>query len=214
MRASTRDRQLATVVQAGNATLQAIAQQEAPLRTAIAQLPGTMRATRSMLADTTKLARASGPALKAFTPAVRRLPVIFHALRPFARSATPVLGRELRPYTVETQPLLRDAAPALAGVSAMTPPFERVFRVLQYWQNEGAYNPPGNDEGGLFWLAWFGHNIDSNFAGGDANGGLGRSTVMVSCSQLNAAGAGFGLVLDKIFKVSDACDRLSRGAGG
>lgn len=210
-RAATQDEELASVVQSGNATLQAIAENEAPLRSSIAQLPRTLRATREMLVDLTQFAEVSGPALEALTPAVRRMPRMLSALRPFATEATPILRRQLRPFTREAQPALRDMAPALVDLDDMTPHLERSFRVLQYWVNETAYNPPGDDEGGLFWYSWAAHNLASWFASGqDANGGLGRGTVVASCSEATAAGAGFNLALGEILNITEACNDVVR----
>ena len=51
--------------------------------------------------------------------------------------------------------------------------------------NEAAYNPPGDNEGFLFWLAWFGHNASSFMSTGDVNGAVWRGLTMLDCSQLN-----------------------------
>jgi phospholipid/cholesterol/gamma-HCH transport system substrate-binding protein len=47
-----------------------------------------------------------------------------------------------------------------------------------------AYNPPGSEEGFLFWLAWFIHNGNSVVTVEDAHGVAWRGLVMFGCSTL------------------------------
>ena len=55
-----------------------------------------------------------------------------------------------------------------------------------------AYNPngaepsgvPDRDEGYLYWAGWLGHNGDSVFSAGDANGFFRRIYFTVGCDQL------------------------------
>lgn len=198
-RAASRDDQLADVVAAGNRTLGALAEQDLPLRRAIAKLPPTLAVTRSTLVNLEPFARKLDPTLTALQPAVRRLPATFDALRPFAATGTRALRRDIRPLVREAQPLLRSAGPAVTSLSAAAPELTRSFQVLNYLFNELAYNPPGDDEGFLFWGSWFVHNWNSVFATGDAHGGIGRATQIVNCQgiggrrQIQAALAVAGL---------------------
>jgi phospholipid/cholesterol/gamma-HCH transport system substrate-binding protein len=187
-RAASRDGQLTSVVQAGNATLGAVAQQDTPLRQAIAELPSTLAITRSTLASVTSLAGRLTPTLGALTPAVRRLPATLSALGPFAAEASEVIAHQLRPFTVAATPLVRDLGPEVTRLSAITPALQSSFMVLDYLVNELAYNPGADDPGILFWAAWFGHNLNSFTSVQDANGGLGRTVLFASCSQLQGLG--------------------------
>jgi hypothetical protein len=57
----------------------------------------------------------------------------------------------------------------------VTPHLSKAFSVLNYVVNELGYNPPGAEEGYLFWTAWFFHNADSILSIEDAQGvGLAR----------------------------------------
>ena len=85
-RAASEDGQLASVVSAGDQTLQALAEQDQPLRQAIAQLPGTLDVTQATLAKLTPFADTLGPTLTSLLPAVRRLPATLQALGRFART--------------------------------------------------------------------------------------------------------------------------------
>ena len=60
------------------------------------------------------------------------------------------------------------------------------MNVLNYVANELGYNPPGSNEGYLFWTAWNFHNSDSILSIDDANGPTWRGLVMVGCSTAAA----------------------------
>lgn len=199
-RAASRDRQLTDVVVAGNQTLGALAEQDGSLRASIAKLAPTLAVTRSTLVNLEPFARKLGPTLTRLQPAVRRLPATFAALRPFADTASSTLRRDLRPLITEAQPLLRVARPAVESLAAATPELARSFQVLNYLGNELAYNPPGDDEGFLFWLSWFVHNWNSVFATGDAHGGIGRATQIANCQSLKGAPQ-----LQRVLGLAGAC---------
>ena len=182
MRASSRDGQLADVVAAGDATANALATQEAPLRAALTQLPPTLAITRRTLADVQPFAARLTPTLTALTTAVDRLPGALRALGPFSATAEHELAQTVRPFVRAVNPLLADAAPAVRALDASAPGFTRAFKSLNYFFNELAYNPPGDDEGFLFWTAWAVHNLNSAFSSADAHGNIGRTTQISNCN--------------------------------
>jgi phospholipid/cholesterol/gamma-HCH transport system substrate-binding protein len=202
--AASEDGQLASVVQAGNQTLGAVARQDAPLRHAISHLPATLAITRSTLTRVGGLATQLTPTLGALTPAVRRLPAVLGVLGPFATHVSSTIAGQLHPFTVAAQPLVRDLGPALTKLSAITPELQSSFMVLDYLADELAYNPGGDDPGFLFWGAWMAHNLNSFTSVQDANGGLGRTVVFASCSQLQAVG-NLGQVLSAVFNLVPTC---------
>ena len=186
--AATRDRQLASVVQAGNQTLQAVAHQNIPLRHAIAALPGTLRSARTSLGYVATFANELTPTEAALLPPVRRLPATLAALRPFARGTASMLSSELRPFVRQVQPLVRNLAAATPTLTALTPEVTSIFQVLNYLLNVLAYNPNNEvngsrDEGGLFWFDWFAHNFNSMFSTADAMGTIGRASFVDSCQN-------------------------------
>jgi phospholipid/cholesterol/gamma-HCH transport system substrate-binding protein len=187
-REASRDGRLAEVVSAGDRTMQALATQDVPLRRALRELPGTMRVTRGSLVRLEPFARKLRPTLTALLPAVSRLPATFRALRPFADMTTSTLSRQLRPLVRDAQPLVRELAPAVTDLTPVTPNLTSTFQSVNYFLNELAYNPPGSDEGGLFWLAWFGHNFQSLYSTRDAHGAIGRAIALVDCQQLTFLG--------------------------
>lgn len=180
-RAATRDGRLAAVVRSGNSALGAIAEQDAPLREAIARIPRTLAATRGALDTLGPFASQLDTTLEALEPSVKRLPRSFTALKDFAGPARKDLREQVRPFLRAAAPLARDLGPAIATLASTTPSLARSANVLRYFVNELAYNPPGDDEGNLFWLSWFGHNINSTGSLADAHGGMLRATVLLSC---------------------------------
>lgn len=183
--AASQDRRLASVVSAGDETLNAVAAQEGPLRQALAQFPPTLAVTRSTLVRLEPFAEQLGPTLDALAPAVKRLPATLHALEPFAAEGTRALQSEIRPLVSAAQPLITKVEPTVKGLYATTPYLSQSFQVLEYLLNEIAYNPnQGGNQGFLFWSAWFMHNVNSWVSSGDANGGIGRAAVLATCYGL------------------------------
>jgi phospholipid/cholesterol/gamma-HCH transport system substrate-binding protein len=182
-----KDRQLAQLVSASDVALRAINRQEGALKSGIAKLPDTIDAARGALAEAKPFSEELGPTLRALTPSTRKLSPALSAARPLLREGTPQLadvGRLVR----TARPVLRDLNPTTSDLLEQTPQLTRSFKVLNRVVNELAYNPPGGEEGYLFWLAWFAHNSNSLLSVSDAHGIFWRGQTMVSCSSLNALG--------------------------
>ena len=184
--AGRKDKQLGQVVAAGDATFNALASQDAALRDSLSQLPGTLGAARRSLSHLTGFADQLGPTLTSLQPAVRRLPRALRATGTLVTKAEPLVRTQLRPFVHEAQPLARDLAPTTHDLSGQTPDLTSSFQVLNYVANELVYNPPGSDEGYLFWLAWFTQNGASLLSTGDAHGSVWRGLGLVSCSSITS----------------------------
>ena len=61
--------------------------------------------------------------------------------------------------------------------------FTDINRLFNAW----AYNPPGGEEGYLFWTAWLNHNANTTALLQDANGPLPRGVVLQSCRTARLA---------------------------
>ncbi len=208
-RAASRDDELATVVAAGDATLQSIARQEEPLRQSLARLPDTLAVTRSTLRNVGSFSRKLGPTLTDLLPAVRRLPETMRQFEPFANEATTALRGQIRPLVREAQPAVAELGPAIPQLAKSLPDIYDTFQSLNYLGNVAAYNPATkafgqDDEGNLFWLAWFIHNMSSTFSGGEAHGGTARASVVVNCNQI-ANLLDYGALLKLITGTANLC---------
>jgi phospholipid/cholesterol/gamma-HCH transport system substrate-binding protein len=182
--AGSKDRELADLVVNANRTLSAMGGQEASLRESLAKLPGTLSATRASLRKTSAFADQLGPTLRALVPTARSLPAALRATRPLLDTAEPVVRRQLRPFVRESLPLVRSLSPTITNLDAVTPSLTETFKVLAYAVNTLAYNPPGDNEGYLFWTAWFMHNANSMLSTGDGNGALWRAVQLTDCKAL------------------------------
>jgi phospholipid/cholesterol/gamma-HCH transport system substrate-binding protein len=85
----------------------------------------------------------------------------------------------------EAVPLERDLSSVANGLRQITPDIGTAFKVLDYAANEISYNPPGSDEGYLYWFAWAAHNLDSVMSVEDAHGAAAHGLALVSCSSLD-----------------------------
>ncbi len=207
-RAASQDGQLASLVQAGDTTLHALVTQDAALRQSIAEMPATLRVAQSTLADTATFADQLGPTLSALTPSVARLPRTLSTVGHFSRVGTTSISQQIRPFVSEAQPLLSSLAPATARLRSLAPYMTGAFQVLNYFFNELAYVPGGNDQGFLFWGSWFFHNGASVFATADAHGTIGTATAYSTCSQLTGPLGSAG----KIFLIATGIASLCPGS--
>src|SRR5439155_1329533 len=69
-------------------------------------------------------------------------------------------------------------------VDSTTPGLVDAGHALNHVVNELAYNPPGKEEGYLFWLPWFVHNSNSVVSIEDAHGAAFRGLVLFGCSSV------------------------------
>jgi phospholipid/cholesterol/gamma-HCH transport system substrate-binding protein len=180
--AARKDDELARLVSASSTVVGAIASQERELASAVERLPGALRTSRIALRETASLAREAAPALDELGPLARELEPALTGVRPLLREATPILRDELRPLVREAIPLLRDLRPAVADLGKATPHLVEAGKEGNYVVNELGYNPPGDEEGYLFWTAWFFHNAASLLSVEDAHGAVWRGLIMVGCS--------------------------------
>jgi phospholipid/cholesterol/gamma-HCH transport system substrate-binding protein len=184
---ASKDTQLASLVSASNSAFSAIAARDAELGAAVDRLPGTLGALNRALTATRGLAGDLKPALAALEPSAQRLAPSLLRVRPLLRQATPLVRTQLRPLVREATPLLQRLRPSVDLVNRSNPDLIRSANVLDYVANELGYNPPGAEEGYLFWLAWFMHNDASILSIEDAQGVAWRGLVVVGCSSFSAA---------------------------
>ena len=202
--AGSKDKQLAQVVSAANTTLQAVSSQDGALGASLDRLPGTLSTIRASLGNVERFANELTPTLDRLLPATRRLPTALHQLDPLLTTAQPILRDRIRPLVRQLQPVARDLKPTTTNLLRVTPDLTQAFKVLGYVVNETAYNPPGDNEGFLFWTAWFAHNAASVLSTQDANGAMFRGLVLTSCDALSAQPQ-LGPLLETVFGAVTAC---------
>ena len=119
-------------------------------------------------------------------PVARELAPALVQSRPLLRTATPTVRNGLRPLVRRATPLLAELRPSIERIESVTPGLIDVAHVLNRAVNELAYNPPGPEEGFLYWLAWYIHNGNSVLTVEDAHGVAWRGLVMFGCSTLGS----------------------------
>jgi phospholipid/cholesterol/gamma-HCH transport system substrate-binding protein len=179
-----KDKQVASLVDTANANFRALAHQDANIRTSLQLLPDTLQTADTTLTKADRLARHLGPTLQHLRPTARALGPSLRATRPFLRDTTPIIENHLRPFARIARQPVRDLRRAAVDLGPLTPKLTNVFRVVNYAVNELSYNPPGPQEGFIFWNAWVNHAAASIFSTQDAHGPIRRGVVVASCQSL------------------------------
>ncbi len=181
--AGAKDREIATVVEAGNGMLGALADQDVALRSSVAQLPPTLRTVRRTLGHTTNLARLLTPTLDSLLPTARRLEPTLRDTRPLLAGGGLLPVSAVKPFVNAILPLAQPLKQTTAALDEATGPQTTAFKVVEQFVNELAYEPPGPRRSFLFWLAWFAHNTNSVVSTEDPNGAVLRGLALFSCTS-------------------------------
>lgn len=179
-----KDDDLAALVDSSNRVFGAFAAQDANLRATLRELPGTLETTNVALGKLDKLGNELGPTLGALRPAARALGPSLEQTRPFLRQTTPIIQNQLRPFARDTLPVVKQLRPAARDLAQVTPKLASSLKTLNIALNELTYNPPGGQEGFLYWASWANHNGAALFDTQDANGPIRHGLVIASCPTL------------------------------
>ncbi len=201
--ARTKDGQLRTLVQAGDRTIRAFADQDTALRQSIAQLPGTLQSARTTLADVVPFANALGPTATSLEPTARKLPTTLSNTNTLLQGAALLPLDKIQPFVNASLPVAKTLPPLAADLKTEVPELIDAFKVLAYATNETAYNPGNGNQGFLYWLAWFAHNSASFISNSDANGSVWRALVVSSCQSLKDLPS--GPILEQVLGTNFHC---------
>jgi phospholipid/cholesterol/gamma-HCH transport system substrate-binding protein len=179
-----KDDDLAALVDSSNRVFTAFANQDQNLRTALQELPGALQTTNTTLGKVDALGKVLGPTLGALRPGARALGPSLVQTRPFLSQTTPIIQNQLRPFARDALPVVKVLRPAARDLAAVTPKLTTTVEILNYLFNELAYNPPGKEEGYLFWASWANHTGATVFSTQDAHGPIRHGLVLASCSTL------------------------------
>jgi phospholipid/cholesterol/gamma-HCH transport system substrate-binding protein len=182
-----RDQDLTDFVDSSNAVLASFAKEQASIRSAIQELPGTLKDTKSALTSANDFALQSGPALKKLIPAAKATAPALRALRPFFQQTAGPIQNQIRPFTKQVASPVHHVAQISQGLGISTPGLKTGFTNLNQGLNALAYNPPGDQEGFLFYVPWLNHDLNADYLLQDAYGPIRRGLVLVSCSTASIA---------------------------
>ena len=174
------DTRLAEWVNSQNAALGAFARQESNIRETLQELPAALTETRAALESGDRLALELGPASEALIPAAQALaPAQQSAQRLFTSTVAPIRD-QIRPFTRQVRTPVQHLRQAADPLAATTEALGSSLGELNRLFNALAYNPPGSEEGYLFYLAWFNHNTNNMFL---TQRPTGRCAGASSCSR-------------------------------
>jgi phospholipid/cholesterol/gamma-HCH transport system substrate-binding protein len=188
-------------IQANNDALSAIGAQDPDIQRATALLPSTLSTATDTFTKVDRLGHELGPAFNALRPFARHLDAMNTSVRELARSATPVIQNEIRPFVRAARPDLPPLRTAAKRYSKASPKLTTLGKEINRLGNMAAYNPhgaqgcpggtcdqpagkPARDEGYLYWAAWLGHLGNTVFQNQDANGLYRRIYFTASCSNV------------------------------
>jgi len=165
-----KDTQLAAFVDSSNQVLNDFATQDASLRKTIALLPGALSATNNAVKAANSAFAIAGPTLGGLQPAAAGLaPAEVQAQKFFAATKGPIRN-QLRPFSIQTLPVLKDLTPTTANLAKATPGLTTGMASFNYGLNELAFDPSGDVPPYLFNLFWAGHNTNAILGSQDAHG--------------------------------------------
>jgi phospholipid/cholesterol/gamma-HCH transport system substrate-binding protein len=176
-----RDTQLAGFVRSSNDVLGSFARQEASIRATFREFPGALRETRGSLESGERFASQLGPASRRLIPAAQALGPALRESRPLFRKTVGPIRDEIRPFARALQRPLVHLRQASGPLVKTTKGLRSTFGELNTLFNALAYNPPGSEEGYLFWASWLNHDSNSLFFTQDAGGPLRHGMVLLSC---------------------------------
>lgn len=177
-----RDQDLVNFVDSSDAVLHSFAKEQASIKSAVRELPGTLKEAKGALTSANKLALQSGPALKKSLPGAKATAPALRALRPLFRQTAGPIQNQIRPFTQQVASPVTHVAQISKALGVAAPALKTGFTDLNLGLNALAYNPPGSDEGFLFYVPWLNHNLTANYLLQDAYGPIRRGLVLVSCS--------------------------------
>jgi len=189
-------------IQANNDALSAIGAQDPDVQRAVSLLPSTLKTGTDTFTKVDRLANVMGPAFNSLRPFARHLDAMNTSVRNLADSATPVIQNQIRPFVRSARPILPPLRAAAKTYSNATPKLTTLTKEINRLANMAAYNPHGaqgcpggtcdpqpdgkpvRDEGYLYWAAWLNHNGNTVFQDQDANGLYRRIYFSGSCKQI------------------------------
>ncbi len=114
-------------------------------------------------------------------PAAQALGPALEQVRPLFRNTVGPIRDQIRPFARDVQKPLRQVKRLGEPLADTSTQLAKSFDELNRFFNALAYNPPGSEEGYLFWASWLNHNTNALFFTQDAGGPLRHGMVLLSC---------------------------------
>ena len=177
---------ISSLIDGAQRTFAATGSRDAELAAALSELPSTLAQTDRALKGTADFGRNLRVSAGNLQPLARSLGPALRELRPFFTETGPIFRDRLAPFSVSTLPVVKSLKFAASKIAPAVPKQLKVAKFLNELLNGLAYNPPGTEEGYLFWASWLAHIGNSLTSVQDANGAAIRGLPLATCSQLDA----------------------------
>ena len=182
-----KDQDLTNFVDSSNAVLASFAKEQASIRSSLQELPGTLKEAKGALTGANELALQSGPALKKSIPGAAATGAALQSLVPFFQQTAGPIQNQIRPFTQQVKSPVTHVAQIAQGLGGSTPGLRTGFTNLNQGLNALAYNPPGSQEGFLFYVPWLNHDLNADYLLQDAYGPIRRGLVLETCGTARTA---------------------------
>lgn len=162
--------------------LQPFADEADSLETALREFPATLEETNRALTAASELSVNLGPALTELIPQAHALGPALDATAEMFEQTTPVIRDQIRPFTRQVMPMMREAQKGSTPLRKTVQYFGDSVGQLNYAFNMLAYNPGEQNPGYLFYLPWMNHTMNANYSTVDASGPIRRALILASCN--------------------------------
>jgi phospholipid/cholesterol/gamma-HCH transport system substrate-binding protein len=187
---ATKQGQIVQLVDSSARVFRAFASEDGNISLAIKLLPATLSQTTATLQKVETFAKVLGPTATNLLPAAQALPSANAALVALAKPSTPIVSKQIRPFVIAAQPLVKQLQPAASNLAAATPNLSKTFNVINHLGNMLGYNPGNTEHGYLWWLAWLDHEVRTLFSIQDANGVFRPIFLQLSCASMTQVANG------------------------
>lgn len=167
--------------------LEPFAQEADSLRAALQEFPSTLGQANKTLKAAGELSVDLGPTLTNLIPQAEALGPALDATAEMFEETTPVLRDQIRPFTRQVMPTLREAKKGSPALRKTVWYFGDAAGSLNYAFNMLAYNPGEQNPGYLFYLPWMNHTMNANYSTVDASGPVRRAMILASCNTSTLA---------------------------
>jgi phospholipid/cholesterol/gamma-HCH transport system substrate-binding protein len=174
-------------VDSSNAALASFAREEASIRSALRELPPTLRETEGALSSADQFALNATPALRDLIPGATATGPALVALRGVFKQTTAPIRDQIRPFTKQVASPIHHLRLAAVDLGKATPPLRTGFTRLNQGLNGLTYDPPGDQPSFAFYIPWLNHNINNLAILQDAHGPLPRAQAMLTCATAQLA---------------------------
>jgi len=141
---ANRDQDVTNFVDSSNAALSHFARQEASIRSALSELPGTLQATEGAVTSANSFALNATPALRELIPGAQATKAALIALRGLFDQTTEPIRDQIRPFTVQVASPIHHIQQASVGLGKAAPGLRTGFSRLNLGLNGLTYDPPGD----------------------------------------------------------------------